>query len=151
MTIDPGKQGERTRDTPENTGLVFLVSLLFTCRDAGRPGDVRAADQFSKVLADLHQFEGLDPSEASGKTNPLRSRSRNQEKSKFQRRSQYSSNPVVNSTMLGQCGWSLTTGCEKQARARPKRKGGARRVSSLIFGIQCVRYADRPEIMENGG
>ena len=48
MAIDPGKQGKLTRDTPGNTGLVFLVSSLFTCRDAGRPGDVRAADQFSE-------------------------------------------------------------------------------------------------------
>ena len=53
MAIDPGQQGELTRDTPGNTGLVFLVSSLFTCRDAGRPGDVRAADQFSRVLKDF--------------------------------------------------------------------------------------------------
>src|SRR5271157_2471746 len=53
MAIDPGKQGRLTRDTPGNTGLVFLVSSLFTSRDAGRPSDVRAADQFSRVLADL--------------------------------------------------------------------------------------------------
>src|SRR5271157_28936 len=55
MAIDPDKQGEPTRDTPGNTGLVFLVSSLFTCRDAGRPSDVRAADQISRVLADLHR------------------------------------------------------------------------------------------------
>ncbi len=63
MAIDPDQQGELTRDTPGNTGLVFLVSSLFTCRDAGRPIDVRAADQFSRVLAGLpgtpHRF--LDP------------------------------------------------------------------------------------------
>src|SRR5208337_3102565 len=55
MAIDPGKQGRLTRDTPGNTGLVFIVSSLFTYRDAGRPSDVRAADQFSRVLADLHR------------------------------------------------------------------------------------------------
>ena len=55
MAIDPGQQGELTRDTPGNTGLVFLVSSLFTSRDAGRPRDVRAADHFSRVLADLHR------------------------------------------------------------------------------------------------
>jgi hypothetical protein len=53
MAIDPNQQGELTRNTSENTGLVFLVSSLFTCRDAGRPGDVRAADQFSRVLKDF--------------------------------------------------------------------------------------------------
>ena len=53
MAIDLDQQGELTRDTPGNTGLVFLVSSLFTCRDAGRPGDVRAADQFSRVLKDF--------------------------------------------------------------------------------------------------
>ena len=53
MAIDPNQQGELTRNTPGNTGLVFLVSSLFTCRDAGRPGDVRAADQFSRVLKDF--------------------------------------------------------------------------------------------------
>ena len=52
MAIDPDQQ-EVKRDTPGNTGLVFLVSSLFTCRDAGRPGDVRAADQFSRVLKDF--------------------------------------------------------------------------------------------------
>jgi len=55
MAIDPGKQGKLMRDTPGNTGLVFIVSSLFTSRDAGRPIDVRAADQFSRVLADLHR------------------------------------------------------------------------------------------------
>lgn len=53
MAINPNQQGELTRNTSENTGLVFLVSSLFTCRDAGRPGDVRAADQFSRVLKDF--------------------------------------------------------------------------------------------------
>ena len=53
MAIDPDQQGELTRDTPGNTGLVFIASSLFTCRDAGRPGDVRAADQFSRVLKDF--------------------------------------------------------------------------------------------------
>ncbi len=31
MAIDPNKQGELTRNIPGNTGLVFLVSSLFTC------------------------------------------------------------------------------------------------------------------------
>jgi hypothetical protein len=44
MAIDPDKQGETTSDTPGNTGLVFLVSSLFTGRDAGRPGEVRAVN-----------------------------------------------------------------------------------------------------------
>ena len=56
MAIDPNQQGELTRNTSENTGLVFLVSSLITCRDAGRPGDVRAADQFSRVLETVASF-----------------------------------------------------------------------------------------------
>ena len=30
-------------------------------------------------------------------------------------------------SMSGQCGWSLTIRCEKQARVSPKRKGSAQR------------------------
>jgi hypothetical protein len=33
MAIAPYKHGELTRDTPGNTGLVFIVSSLFTCRE----------------------------------------------------------------------------------------------------------------------
>ncbi len=57
MAIYPDKQGETTRDTRRNTGLFFLVSSLFTRRDAGRPGDVRAVNCFSRFLRrSLHRM-----------------------------------------------------------------------------------------------
>jgi len=45
--------------------------------------------------------------------------------------------------MTGSCGWSLPIRCEKQARASPKPKGGARRVCSSARGNQPAGSAGR--------
>ena len=49
--------------------------------------------------------------------------------------------------MLGQCGWSLTIQCEKQARAPPKRKGGARCKGYLTQANHSIRLDDRAKEM----
>ena len=50
-------------------------------------------------------------------------------------------------SMLGQCGWSLTIQCEKQARAPPKRKGGARCKGYLTQANHSIRLDDRAKEM----
>jgi len=72
----------------------------------------------------------------SGRTNPLRLHSSHKEESRFQKRSQDSGDPVVNSVCGDSADGLCQFGASSRPARRPKPKGGARSVWSSTHGNQ---------------